>query len=115
VSSDRTPNCLGIEMQPDRAGPNEVATLLRVCQGCPMWGDCREIAQSQTDPYGVHAGQWWGEPPAKPMAVACAWCDGPMGEDTQTHPARTSRGLYCKDACRRMAWRAKQAAAALSA
>lgn len=94
-------------MQPEVATPEQVADALSVCDRCPLesWTKCRELATGQVGPYGVHAGQWWGDPPNSPLVVTCEWCGTDVlgTQDTQR---------YCGTRCRVAAHRARQALSA---
>lgn len=102
-------NCLQTDpntMQPEVATPDEVAMALRLCDGCPVRRQCRELAESQVGAYGVHAGEWFGDPPANPAMVQCGWC----GDDMDPGPRRTR--TYCSTGHRVAAFRAREAVSA---
>lgn len=90
-------------MQPEVASDEDVNEAKAVCKGCPVRLQCLELAKSQPDPYGVHAGQWFGHKPAP--VVCCAWCSTPL-------TAQRSTRSYCNDTCRKRASRAAARAAA---
>lgn len=92
-------------MQPERATPDEVEAALAVCSGCPVIEQCRQLAESQPGAYGVHAGEWWGDPPHSPLVKPCAWCGGDMDNDPLGRPRE-----YCSKAHREAARRARAAA-----
>lgn len=85
------------KMQPDVATPAQLQTALEVCDSCPVWDECRELAET-TDAYGVHAGEWYGDPPADPTTELCDWC----GE-----VERRATASYCSTTCRVRAHRAR--------
>ena len=88
-------------MQPEYATPEEVETAKAVCVGCPVRGECRELARSQPGgAYGVHDGEWWGPPPRE-LTKVCEWC-GALVDDTERSTRR-----FCKDSCRKSYSRAK--------
>lgn len=99
--------CVGVDpeaMQPEVATPAEVARAVRVCTGCPVAVECRQLAEDQPGAYGVHAGAWWGPTPANPATVPCGWC----AQDMAAGPRGTA--LYCGATCRKRAERARHAA-----
>lgn len=65
-------------MQPEVATADQVAAALAVCEGCPVRAQCLALAKSQADPYGVHAGRWFGPPPRDPSLPPCEWCGAPV-------------------------------------
>jgi hypothetical protein len=100
---------LGVDpdtMQPEAASADEIAQAIAVCEHCPLWNECRDLAESQfPDAYGVHAGKWWGPKPASRLVVRCQWC----GTDVETD--RTSV-RYCGPGCRMEARNARRAVSA---
>lgn len=97
--------CLGIEMQPNRASAADVAKLKSVCVGCPVRRECRELAVAHGPAYGVHDGEWMGPAPMSPHEFPCEWCSGPI--EVQDTGRNTRR--FCKAACRLAAHRAREA------
>lgn len=97
----------GDEMQPDRATTAEVADLLMVCEGCPVRRQCRELAESQASPYGVHDGLWWGEHPVWESVRTCA--HEPCGESFRAPVDGRGAADYCSPRCRVAAYRARSA------
>lgn len=85
-------------MQPEVATPAQLDAALSVCTGCPVWDECRELAES-TDAYGVHGGKWYGAPPANPERELCDWC-----REAEVPRAGAS---YCSTTCRVRAHRAR--------
>lgn len=72
-------NCRGVDperMQPEVATLEDIAQAKAVCVGCPVLEQCRELAGSMPDAYGVWAGQWLGPLPLAARS-RCAWCEGP--------------------------------------
>lgn len=63
------------KMQPERATEAEVAAAKRVCAGCPVWRECRDLATEQRtaygSAYGVHAGEWYGDHPVWEVEREC--------------------------------------------
>lgn len=113
-------SCLSVDpniMQPEVAAPEDIAAAIRVCDGCPVWTDCRRLAESQrsdTDDqlhgaYGVHAGEWWGPTPALPGGLPCGWCGTPVT------PSKSRPRKFCSDSCRYASRDARLRAEALSA
>jgi len=100
-------NCADVPpdlMQPEVASDEDVRLAKSTCTGCPVMAQCLELAKSQTDPYGVHAGRWFGHKPAP--VVCCTWCG-----DLLTTATRSTRS-YCNDTCRKRASRAAARTAA---
>lgn len=100
--------CLGVDpndMQPAEADAETIAVAARVCRGCPVIEQCRELAEGQLGAYGIHAGKWYGEPPAIP-SVSCAWC----GDEVPNAPGGRTR-LYCSTTHRVEAFKARQLSA----
>jgi hypothetical protein len=98
------------QMQPEEATEAEVALAKRVCNGCPVRAECRELANSQAEAYGIHDGEWFGRPPLGPDAPECEWCQSRMPE------GRTARGgspaRFCSQKCRYAAHYARKKAGA---
>lgn len=93
-------------MQPERATEAEVAEAKRVCAGCPVRLKCREHAMAQQPAYGVHDGQWWGEPPVFEVVKVC-----PCGESfrTERDTLAGQRATYCSPECKVEARRIRDA------
>lgn len=86
-------------MQPESATADELAAAFRVCTGCPVLEQCRQLAEDQLGAYGIHAGTWWGDLPANPEVPVCQWC--------LEQPAKGTRATYCSTRCQVAAWRAR--------
>jgi len=98
--------CLGEDpdrMQPEVATDDEVAqTIADNCARCPVMEECAQLAVSQVPgAFGIHGGQWFGEPPKRPGAAHCGWCGRVMASERST-------SRYCGGACRVNAYRARQ-------
>lgn len=95
--------CLDVDpedMQPEVATPEDVELAKRVCLGCPVWRECRELANSQVGgAYGIHNGVWYGEPPRLPERE-CEHCG-------EVFAVQRSTAAYCGANCRQAARRAK--------
>lgn len=100
----------GVEMQPDRATEAEVMEARRVCPGCPVWDQCRGLADSQMPgTYGVHAGEWWGPDPVWLVDRVCE--HGPC-EVSFRAERDTNRGQrFCSPAHRVAASRSRELSA----
>lgn len=101
-------NCRDVDpnvMQPEVASAADVDAAMAHCVGCPVRLECRQLAMSQSSPYGIHAGQWFGEPPRDPGAHRCEWCGTRVAGERAT-------ATYCGSRCRTAAWRARAAASA---
>jgi hypothetical protein len=90
-------------MQPEVATVDQLEDAMRVCVGCPVRRECRDLAERYGSAYGVHDGEWFGPLPADPSAGRCEWCQGPVVTDAG-HQA-TAR--YCRGRCRVAAHRAR--------
>lgn len=97
---DEDPN----RMQPERATPEQVEEAKEVCIGCPVRERCRQLAESQAAPYGIHDGEWFGADPL-PLAV-CTWCGEELAEQETGRPR-----IYCSSRCKDAAKYARMLAA----
>lgn len=75
-------------MQPEQATQAEVDAAKRLCAGCPMFTECRDLADRQEGAYGVHAGEWYGQAPAWVVQCATEGCE------------ETTTTTYCSTECR---------------
>jgi hypothetical protein len=94
--------CLEVDpesMQPEVATPEDVELAKRVCIGCPVRLDCRALADSQAEAYGIHDGRWYGEAPKLPERQ-CEHCGN-------SFPVQRNSATYCGARCRQAARRAK--------
>lgn len=103
-------NCRTVDparMQPDHAARMDVLEVrLNVCGGCPVRVQCREHAEKQGEAYGVHDGEWWGEPPAW-LDYRCEFVG--CGKHFVREPGRPTK--YCSPVCKKLAEKARKAAA----
>jgi hypothetical protein len=101
--------CLGVDpnlMQPERATEAEVRVAKAVCGDCPVRLQCLEHAKAQLPAYGVHAGQWFGEPPVWQIDKRCEYaeCGALFRVDRDTRVGQRAR--FCSGRCRVAAHRA---------
>lgn len=96
-------------MQPEVATRAAVEDAKLVCTGCPVFDQCKALADSQlSGAYGIHAGKWYGQYP-RVVDAACEWCTQPIPDPNGANRA-TRR--FCSDNCRKKAKRARLAASA---
>lgn len=103
-------NCLEVDpesMQPEVATPEDVQLAKRVCIGCPVRTECREMARNQPGgAYGIHDGTWYGEEPRLPERE-CEHCGA-------LFPVQRSTARFCSAAHRQAAGRAARREASLA-
>lgn len=98
-------NCRGADpdfMAPEAATPDDLAAALGMCVNCPVSRECDALRAEQAEPYGVWAGEWFGDPPANPELSQCQWC----GDDIENGSRGVAR-VYCGGTCRQRARRAR--------
>jgi len=100
-------NCLAVDpnsMQPERATLEEVHDAKRVCGGCPVRLQCRQLAESQVPAYGIHDGRWFGPDPVWLVEKQCEHC----GAAFRTERDGNRAARFCRQSCQKAAWRSRE-------
>lgn len=106
-------NCRDVDpevMQPEHATPDQVEQAASVCRGCPVFAQCDAERRAQLYPFGMWAGQWFGDLPVA-RAAACGDC----GKELPPNPWKGRPRQWCNSTCRKRALRKRREAEAQQA
>lgn len=102
--------CVGEDpnrMQPEYVSRTElVITKEEVCGPCPVRRECFQHAEDQSEPFGLHGGNWFGPDPVW-LDHVCEYVG--CGKQFVREPRRATK--YCSPKCKRLAEKARKAAA----